>query len=118
MALNYSELSAITEKYYMPKLIDNVFESNVLLSRARSKWMKKADGGTSIVVPVVYATTTASGWYTGAETLDTTANDQITAAEFDWKQAYANITITRSDELKHSGKAQSVNFVKSKIQIA
>lgn len=118
MALSYSEISAITEKYFVPKLIDNIFTSNILLQRARKKWMKKEDGGERIMVPVMYATTSASGWYSGADTLDTTANDQITSAEFEWKQAYANITITRLDELKNSGKRAAVNFVKSKVQVA
>ena len=118
MALTYGEISAITEKYFISKMIDNIFTSNVLLQRARKKWMKKEDGGERIMVPVMYATTTASGWFSGTDTLDTTANDQITSAEFEWKQAYANITITRLDELKNSGKRAAVNFVKSKVQVA
>ena len=118
MALTYGEISAITEKYFMPKLVDNIFTSNVLLQRARKKWMKKQDGGERIMVPVMYATTSASGWYSGADTLDTTANDQITSAEFLWKQAYSSITISRIDELKNSGKSAMINFVKSKVQVA
>ena len=118
MALNYSEVSAITEKYFYPKLVDNIFTSNALLQRARKKWWHLQDGGEKIINPVAYATTTASGWYDGADTLNTTSNDQITAAEFDWKFIYANVTITRKDELKNSGKTGIINLVKSKVQIA
>ena len=118
MAINYNEVGSITQKYFVPKLVDNIFKSNPLLQRAKQKWMEKIDGGTQIVVPVAYATTTAAGWYSGADTLSTTANDQIDAAVFEWTQAYANITITRSDELKNSGKEQIVNFVKAKVQLA
>jgi len=118
MALTYGEISAITEKYFIPKLVDNIFTSNVLLQRARKKFMQTQDGGERIMCPVMYATTSASDWYSGADTLDITANDQITSAEFEWKQAYANITITRLDDLKNSGKLATVNFVKSKVQVA
>lgn len=118
MALNYDEISAITEKYFWPKLVDNIFNSNTLFQRARKKWYQKQDGGTKILVPVAYATTTAAGWYSGADTLNVTDNDQVTAAEFDWKQFYANITITRAEELKNSGKQAIINLVKAKVQLA
>lgn len=118
MALTYSEISSITQKLYIPKLVDNIFASNALLNRWRKKAYRLEGGGTSIMQPLLYATTTAAGWYSGSDTLSTTANDQISAAEFQWRQAYANITITRSDELKNGGKEQIVNFVKAKVQAA
>lgn len=118
MPLTYDQISAITERYFVPKLYDNVFDSDPLLQRLKKKSYQKVDGGTSMLVPLNYAQTTASDWYTGADTLSTTDNDQITAAEYSWKQLYANITISRRDELVNSGDAQIVNFVKSKTQIA
>ena len=119
MALTYDQISAITEKKFMPKLVDNVFDSDVLLQRAKKKgWYKKLDGGTSVIMPLSYAQNTATGWYAGADTLSTTDNEQITGAEYAWKQLYVNITISRRDELVNSGDAQIVNFVKSKTQLA
>ena len=116
--INYGEVGAVTQKYFVPKLVDNIFKSNVLLQRAKQKWMEVIDGGAQIIVPVAYATTTAAGWYSGSDTLNTTANDQIDNAIADWAFAYANITITRADELKNSGKNQIINFVKAKVQLA
>ena len=119
MALTYGEISAITEKYFLPKLIDQVFASNILFDRMRKgKMMSKIDGGTSIMQPVMYATTSAVGAFSGTDTLSTTSNDQITAAEWTLKQYYANITITRSDELKNNGDRAVVNFTKCKVQVA
>jgi len=119
MALNYSELSATTQKYIIPKLYDNIFTSNVLFMRMKKKnYNKRSDGGEKVVVPLAYATTTASAWYDGAETLTITANDQITAAEFDWKQIHSAITITGKDEQINKGKEAIVRFVASKIQMA
>jgi hypothetical protein len=119
MALTYNEINSVTEKYFHPKLVDNIFTSNTLLSRAKSKgWLQTIDGGEKILIPLAYATTTAGGWYSGSESLNTSNNDQVTAAEFDWKFDYANVTITRGDELKNSGKAQMVNLVKAKVQLA
>jgi hypothetical protein len=118
MALTYGEISAITERYFVPKLVDNIFGSNALLARAKQKWYDKADGGSSCMVPLLYATTSANQWYQGADNLNVTANDQITAAEFAWKFAQASIVISHSDEIMNKGKAQMVDFVAAKVQAA
>lgn len=119
MPLTYDQLSAITQKRFIPKLVDAIFDGDPLLKRYRDKGRyKKVSGGTSLVMPLNYALTTAAGWYSGTETLSTADNDQITGAEYQWKQAYANITIARDDELKNSGDAQVIDLVKSKTMIA
>lgn len=117
MALTYDQISAITEKKFIPKLVDNIFNSNAALKKLKAK-EKPQSGGDKVVVPLEYAQTTASGWYQGSETVDTTDNEVITAAEFEWKQAYANISITRRDELRNSGDAAKINFVMSKVSNA
>lgn len=118
MALTWDQVSGITEKKFIPKMYDAIFDSNPLLQRMKKKGIKKIDGGTSIMVPLNYAQTSSSGWYTGADSLSTSDNEVITAAEYAWKQLYANISISRLDELKNSGDSQKVDLVKSKMQIA
>lgn len=118
MALTYDQISAITQKKFIPKLYDNIFNSNPLLQRHRKRSYELIDGGTSILVPLNYAAPTASGWYFGADTLNINDNDQVTAAEYTWKQLYTNITILRSDELKNAGDEQILSIVKSKVKIA
>ena len=118
MPLSYDQLSAITQKKWVPKLYDNVFDSNPLTQRLKKKSYEKIDGGTTIMVPLNYAMTTASGWYSGADTLSTTDNDIITAAEYGWKQLYANVAITGLDERKNSGDAQILSLLKNKVQVA
>lgn len=118
MALTYNQISAITQSKIVPKMIDNIFDSNPLLQRARKKFYTKVDGGTSILQPLNYAQISAGGWYSGADTLSTTDNDVFTAAEYQWKQIYKNISISRLDELKNSGDAAILKFVKQKVMIA
>jgi hypothetical protein len=116
MSLTFDQISAITEDKFVPKLVDNIFKSHPLLDRLKKK-EELVGGGTSLIVPLNYAQATANGFYTGTETLDTTDNEVITAAQFDWKQTYGNITLSRLDELKNMGDQQKVDFVKSKIKI-
>lgn len=114
---SYDQISAITEKYFVPKLTDNIFKSIPLFSRLQKK-VQKIGGGTKVLIPLNYAQATAVGWYSGSDTLDNTDNDVITSAEFDWKQIYASIPISRKDELINGGQAAKVDFVKSKMMIA
>lgn len=118
MALTYDQISAITEKKFMPKVVDNIFDSNPLLQRAKDKFYQSVNGGTSIMVPLNYAQSSSVEWYSGADTLLTADNDVITSAEYQWKQIHAAITLSGLDQLKNNGDAAKVNFVKSKTQIA
>jgi len=119
MALPYNQLSAVTHSKFIPKMVDNIFDSDPLLQRAKQRgWYESCDGGKDINQPLLYASTTASGSYNPTDTLNTTDNDQFTAAVYDWKFYYANITVTRADELKNSGDSQIINFVRQKVQAA
>ncbi len=119
MALTYDNVSAITEKKFIPRMVDNIFDSNPLLMRAKSKgWYDSVDGGTSSMVPLNYATNSAGGWYTGTDTLSTDDVEVITSAEYTWKYMYDNISVTRSDELKNSGDRGILKLVAQKVKIA
>ena len=117
MAFTYDQVSAITSKYFLPTLADNIFDSNPMYKRAKGKFLKTIDGGERIIMPLGYAATSASGWYNGSDVLSTTDNQSITGAELLWKQLYGNITISRREELQNSGKSQILSLVKSKMQM-
>lgn len=118
MALTYDQISGITQRKFIPKLYDNIFNSNPILQRLRKRSYELVDGGISIMVPLNYAVPTASGWYFGADTLNVNDNDQISAAEYSWKALYTNISILRTDELKNAGDEQMISLVKAKVKIA
>jgi hypothetical protein len=119
MALTYDQLSAITYRKFIPKMVDNIFDSDPILQRAKSKgWYTSQNGGLTINQPLMYAQTSSAGSYNPTDTLNTTDNDQFTSAQYDWRFYYANISITRADELKNSGDSQILDFVKNKVQAA
>jgi hypothetical protein len=102
----------------LPKLVDNIFDSNPLLKRAKGKFYDKINGGERIILPLNYAQTSSSDWYSGSETMAIADNENITAAELTWKQAYASIVISGLDEKKNAGDQQILSLVKSKTMIA
>jgi hypothetical protein len=117
MALNYDSLSALTRDKFLPILVDNIFNSNVLTLKLL-KEAEKIDGGKKIITPIEYGTNSAQGFLSGYDVLDTTPSDPITAAEWDWRQAYSTITISGEEELKNSGDSQVLSLLKSKMRNA
>jgi hypothetical protein len=105
------QLLSITTKLYIPNAIDNIFNSNYLLSRLR-KTQKSFDGGTSIAIPIEFDELTSGGSFTGLELLNTSVNDVTTLAEYNWRHYYVTVGWSRDDYLKNKGsKTQIVNMV-------
>src|SRR4030042_5496612 len=118
MALTYDEITATTHKHFIPGLVDNLFNSIPLFNRFRARDAVMIQGGERIMQSVLYDDTEAAGSYSGYDVLDVDANDQITAAYFDWKQYYANITIDKLTVLKNSGPEQVFNLLAKRVQVA
>jgi len=104
---------AMTEKVYVPKFADNVFNTNPTLARLK-KGEKTYDGGTSIVVPIEYAELASGGSFNGLDLLSTNVNDIATQAQFEWRQYYVTLGWSRKDYLINKGsKTQIVNLVEA-----
>jgi len=117
VALTLDQITAITRKKFMSVLVDNIFNNNALLKRFKAT-EDLQDGGTEVVQPLEYAVDSAAGWFQGSETLDTTDTETFTGATYQWKQYYANISITGRDRKKNSGDSAIVNFVAGKMKNA
>ena len=112
--INWDALSSLTRDKFLPVLVDNIFSSNPLAVKLL-KNSEKLDGGRKIITPLEYAKNTAQGFYSGYDVLDTTPSDPITSAVWDWKQAYANISISGEEVLKNSGDSMVLSLLKSKM---
>jgi hypothetical protein len=55
-------------------------------------------------------------WYSGAENLDTSAQDTFTAAEYNYKQLAGNVVINGLEEIQNSGKEAVHNLLKARIR--
>jgi hypothetical protein len=77
--------------------------------------IRRISGGAKIVVPVIYGTNSTAGSYSGTDTIDTTAQTGISAAEYDWKQYAATVTISGVEEAKNNGEAQIIDLLEGKI---
>lgn len=116
MALNYDALTALTQKKYVPKIIDNFFESNPLLVYLKDR-QKTFPGGHRIVEPLIYGNIEGVKSYSMYDTITYDTNIPISAAEFQPKNVVAPIIISKDEELQNAGETQVLQLLKSKIQI-
>lgn len=116
MALTFDQITAITNKYYMPKFPELVFDVNFLLKRLHGKGTRPSSGE-SIKQPLMYQIT-KGGAYRPYDTFDISAEDQVTAADFLWKYYEVPITISRDEILKNDGPEGIRKLMDAKMKLA
>ena len=113
---DFDQILSTTLKNYVPKLADNVFTARPLFyALTNGQSLRRISGGATIVVPIIYGTNSTAGSYAGDDTISTTAQTGITAAEYNWKQYAASVTITGIEEAKNNGEAQIIDLLEGKI---
>lgn len=98
------------------QVVHNILNHDPFLAYLRaSGQVQPADGGVSLVEHLSYPGNDTFQRYSGYETLSTAATDVLTSAEFAWKQAAIAIAASGLELRQTSGKAQIVDFWRSKI---
>lgn len=116
---NLTEIVTTTLRNRNKEIADNVTNHNWLLRRLDKRGNKiLLDGGRTIVEPLEYAQNSTGGWYSGYETLNISPSDVISAAEYDWKQAYVNVTMSGLEKIQNSGSEALYNLLDRRIQNA
>lgn len=116
---NLSELVSTTLRFRRKELRDNVTKNNALLNRLMKRGkIEKIDGGRTIVEPIMHSEVGTAQWYSGYETLNVSPSETISAAEYDWKQLAASVTISGLEQLQNAGKSQLISLLKSRIEAA
>ena len=119
MALEFAQITSLTERHFIPRLVDGVYNSKAFTARlARPDKMQLKDGGHEILAPVINSQPSAGGYFDDLATLDTSRTDNITASKHQWRQLYEPIRVSRKELLQNNGDAAKLSLVKSKVQIA
>jgi hypothetical protein len=113
---NFDQILSTTLNNYIPKLQDNIFSARPLFyALTNGSTLRTVSGGAKIVVPLIYGTNSTAGSYAGTDPISITAQDGISAAEYDWKQYAATVTISGIEEAKNNGEAQIIDLLEGKI---
>lgn len=116
MALTFDQITAITRKYYMPKFPQLIFDQNLVQKRLAAKGTKPSSGE-SIQQPVMWQAS-KGGSYGPYDTFDVSAEDQVTAANYNWKYYEVPITISRDEILKNQGAEGVRKLLGAKMKLA
>ena len=115
----FTELVTTTYRNHKKDVSDNVSNHNALYRRITDKGrIRLEDGGLSIVTPLDYAANSTYQRYSGFDTLNVSAVDVISAAEFAWRQVAVNVAASGLEIRTNSGSNRIINFVKTKLKNA
>ena len=116
---NFDQILSTTLYNYVPKLADNVFGARPLFyALTNGQTIRRVNGGAKIIVPIIYGSNSTAASYAGADTIPITAQDGISAAEYDLTQYAATVTITGIEEGKNNGEAAIIDLLEGKIMQA
>ncbi len=117
---NLTEIVTTTLRNRAKEIADNVTNHNALLRRLKEKGnVRKIGGGRTIVVPLEYAENQTFKWYVGYEALDVSPSDVVSAAEYNWKQANVNVTISGLEgDVQNTGDEALANLLTVRINNA
>lgn len=116
-------VTAISRRFILPKVADNVYKSNPFFLRANMANRRDVQGGTQIELPLMYTNMTSYGWYSGFDQLNTAPSDTVQNMALMWKQAYVivsldGLTMARVSSPEAIANLISLQFAQAQMQMA
>jgi hypothetical protein len=116
---NVSDIIATTIEQRSRKVADNVTKNNAILKRLNARGNVRPFGGGRIIYEELsFAENGNAGWYSGYDLLPVAAQDVISAAQFDIKQAACPVTISGLEMLQNSGKEAFIDLLEARLNVA
>jgi hypothetical protein len=107
---SFDQIASTTFKNLEKSIADNVSNHIPLFRYLKTKGATVVSGGDTIQRPLLEAFSTAQS-YSGSDTLDITHNDDITSAEYNWKQSAAVINIQGIERARNSGPEKQISLL-------
>lgn len=116
---NISDIVATTIEKRSKKIADNVSKNNALLARLKQRGKSRPfSGGRLIYEELSFAENANAGFYSGYDLLPVAAQDVISAAQFDIKQAACPVIISGLEQLQNAGAEAMIDLLTSRIDVA
>jgi hypothetical protein len=112
---DYGALLTTTLRNMQPRLRDNISRGNRFLAWLNMRGRTRTtDGGERIQVALMHAQNSTADIYAGYGLLNTTPQEGITSAFFDWAQLSVSIAISRKEERQNSGQSRILALLEAK----
>lgn len=116
---NVSDIIATTIERRSRKIADNVTKNNALLMKMQQSGRQRSfNGGRLIYEELSFAENGNAGYYSGYDLLPVAAQDVISAAQFDIKQAACPVTISGLEQLQNRGTEEMISLITSRLDVA
>ena len=116
---NVSDIVATTIENRSRKVADNVTKNNAILAKLSARGNARPfSGGRIIYEELSFAQNANAGWYSGYDLLPVAAQDVISAAQYDIKQAACPVTISGLELLQNASKEQMIDLLEARINVA
>lgn len=115
---NLSEIATTTLERRSKKIRDNVSKNNAILMSLADKAEEPVDGGRLLYEELSFQENPNGQWYSGYDTLNVSAADVLSAAEFNWKQYAVAVTMSGLEELQNSGEHAVLKLLAKRIEVA
>lgn len=116
---NVSDIITTTIESRTKKIADNVTKNNALLMRLSQKGkIRTFSGGRLIYEELSFAENGNAGWYSGYDLLPVAAQDVLSAAQYDIKQAACPVVISGLEMLQNAGPEQMIDLLAARIDVA
>jgi len=116
---NVSDIIATTIENRSRRIADNVTKNNALLKKLEQRGnIRTVSGGRLIYEELSFAENGNAGWYSGYDLLPVAAQDVLSAAQYDFKQAACPVTISGLEQLQNSGKEAFIDLLEQRINVA
>ena len=114
---NFDAVLTTTLRNYNTKLADNVLNNNEFLRYMKTKGRVMLDGGSVITEELMYAENDTVTSFSGLDAISLDRQDDLTAAEYNWKQVGGSVVMSSTDMLRNSGRSKIIDLLKAKIQV-
>ncbi len=115
----FTELVVTTYRNHRSKVVDNISNRNALVKRLKKRGnYKTTDGGTTIAIPLDYASNSTYQRYSDWDTLAINQSEVLTAAEYQWRQIAIHVVASGRELRINSGDSQIVDLAAARIKNA
>lgn len=116
---NFNDIVTSAFRNHKSKFQEVIMDNNLLYGMLGEKgFIREEDGGYEIIEPLMFNVSTAVGSFAPYDVLDTSPQDTLTAAKFDWKYVHVPVSIDGPTKFKNGGKSRIIDLVAAKIKQA
>src|SRR5436190_7338955 len=115
---NYGQLESSTlQRWLNTYYSDNVFNGLPLFAWMNKNGRKKTGlDGAYVIEPLMYGKNTTNRWMTAYDSVDISAQDGLTAAQFNWKMLGGSVAMSEFEKAQNAGKSKIIDLWDTKIE--